>query len=706
MQERNYFRWFLMILFVLALMACNKRDLDRLDEAAQDHARRLRKLEKMLIEAQQQVKLIHKLLVEYDGRLTVTDAGRVDNSFYIRFSDGDTLLIGMAETPVISLSPENEWLVNGVNTGIVCKGEDGDDGGIPPRIRQENGMWEISVDGGNTWKSTGVKVQGEAGAAGEIPKIGVGEDGNWYINGEDTGVPMAGKDGMSPAAPQVEVRDNGDGSFNWWIKNGNGEWKDTGVLAIGKDGQEGSGGQDAPYIKNVTVSGKNISFIFNTNIPGTTPPTNVITVEREVDFSYTIMEDGKWVLLPSKPFAIPIGGTRKISFRFPSGTFSNSYGWKIILPDGFEFLGLTYVGDRSFEVKLRVEKGVTEYRSGLIFLTVSVNSGDYPVIIPVSTQLYQIDVKDLTFSDSYVYHVYNDYGEKVAEVCKEYIRDGTLEGKQAVVIYPYDDVKLEYGKGYVTGLGGTVDHTTGQYDRAGGYAAGKTSIYFLSSKIFMSEIEDFMYVTPLGKEQFVPDQAQDVEGNRYPVVKIGSQYWMAEDLQTTSYADGTSIPIVVDDAAWSHLTSAACCYLHCMPSYKKKGVLYNGYAVLNEIAPAGWRVANVEDWFNLMITIGVPEESIGVEKHIADDVSHKLEAVGMWAYKASNTTGLGLTPGIGRDNNGKFPDEGKWRGTWWSGRYYDGKVYSLLVGTNVFIGAFGEMVLGYRVRCVRNSYKK
>ena len=38
-----------------------------------------------------------------------------------------------------------------------------------------------------------------------------------------------------------------------------------------------------------------------------------------------------------------------------------------------------------------------------------------------------------------------------------------------------------------------------------------------------------------------PDHATDVEGNNYPTVAIGSQCWMAQNLRTSQYADGSTI---------------------------------------------------------------------------------------------------------------------------------------------------------------------
>ncbi len=42
----------------------------------------------------------------------------------------------------------------------------------------------------------------------------------------------------------------------------------------------------------------------------------------------------------------------------------------------------------------------------------------------------------------------------------------------------------------------------------------------------------------------------DGDNNNYPVVEIGTQVWMAENLKTTKYNDGTGIPMITNNNEW------------------------------------------------------------------------------------------------------------------------------------------------------------
>ena len=60
----------------------------------------------------------------------------------------------------------------------------------------------------------------------------------------------------------------------------------------------------------------------------------------------------------------------------------------------------------------------------------------------------------------------------------------------------------------------------------------------------------------------------DIDNNIYKTIKIGNQWWMAEDLNTTRYRNGVVISTIsgTDNAAWSNDTSGASCLLYTSPS--------------------------------------------------------------------------------------------------------------------------------------------
>jgi len=75
----------------------------------------------------------------------------------------------------------------------------------------------------------------------------------------------------------------------------------------------------------------------------------------------------------------------------------------------------------------------------------------------------------------------------------------------------------------------------------------------------------------------------DGDENNYPVVKIGTQIWMGENLKTTKYNDNTTIPPVTDDLEWQALTTPAYCWYNNDATANKAtyGALYTWAAAMN-----------------------------------------------------------------------------------------------------------------------------
>jgi uncharacterized protein (TIGR02145 family) len=142
----------------------------------------------------------------------------------------------------------------------------------------------------------------------------------------------------------------------------------------------------------------------------------------------------------------------------------------------------------------------------------------------------------------------------------------------------------------------------------------------------------------------------DIEGNVYPVVKIGTQIWMASNLKTTKLNDGTEIPLV-EDASWITLTSPAYCWFNNDESNANtSGALYNWHTVrTGKLCPTGWHVPSKDEWDALANYLGGEDIAGG-----------KLKEVGTAHWEspnegATNETGFSALP-VGTRDAGTFHD--------------------------------------------------
>ena len=95
-------------------------------------------------------------------------------------------------------------------------------------------------------------------------------------------------------------------------------------------------------------------------------------------------------------------------------------------------------------------------------------------------------------------------------------------------------------------------------------------------------------------------------GNNYKTVILGEQVWMAENLRTTRFNDGTPILNETDMTKWVQITTPA--YSWCnndIANKKVYGALYNWYAVnTGYLCPVGWNVPSDGDWTKLTDFLG------------------------------------------------------------------------------------------------------
>lgn len=232
------------------------------------------------------------------------------------------------------------------------------------------------------------------------------------------------------------------------------------------------------------------------------------------------------------------------------------------------------------------------------------------------------------------------------------------------------------------------------------FTTGDRLLYKGISEQFSTVVTDIPIISKTITFNFVT--CTDSDGNNYSTVTIGNQVWMVENLKSTRYNDGTSIPFVTDDEVWMYLTTPAYCwYNNDAETYKDTyGALYNWFTVnTGKLAPSGWSVPTNEDWTLLA-------GSLGGE----DGAGSKMKETGVlhWDYPnffASNESGFTALPGGGRFSDGSFSDLSD-HAYWWSAtenlQYYVWIRFLSSTSEDIISSGYGYKEYGFSVRCVKD----
>ena len=214
----------------------------------------------------------------------------------------------------------------------------------------------------------------------------------------------------------------------------------------------------------------------------------------------------------------------------------------------------------------------------------------------------------------------------------------------------------------------------------------------------------------------------DADGNTYKTVTIGTQTWFAENLKTTTYNDGTSIPNVTDGDTWAILNTAAqCTYKNTTnaDTIARYGRLYNWYAVAKasvsngskNICPKGWHVPSDAEWDTLKtyLTNNGYGYSGSIAKSLADTTGWKTSSdegdIGN-NPSTNNSSGFSAMPGGYRSYaGGDFGNFGN-NCDWWcsaENNSYDAYLRSLSYdyGTLQRHYNYGKNY-GFSVRCIKD----
>ena len=121
-----------------------------------------------------------------------------------------------------------------------------------------------------------------------------------------------------------------------------------------------------------------------------------------------------------------------------------------------------------------------------------------------------------------------------------------------------------------------------------------------------------------------PVTVTDIDGNEYQTIQIGEQLWMAENLKTTRYSDGSTIPHVESISEWDLLTvsqEAYCWYenrinhiwfglwsivhLGCCHERTNNGSRLLNPSGVQGVCPDGWHIPSDQEWKTLEIALGM-----------------------------------------------------------------------------------------------------
>jgi len=220
----------------------------------------------------------------------------------------------------------------------------------------------------------------------------------------------------------------------------------------------------------------------------------------------------------------------------------------------------------------------------------------------------------------------------------------------------------------------------------------------------------------------------DIDGNTYNYITIGTQVWMTENLRVTHYADGSEIdvsrpaPAVYTDAEWGALgdndTDKAYCFYSDNIS-SDYGALYTYAAATNGdsggttqgICPNGWHLPRDAEWKELEKHIGLTNTEAAATGWRGTDVGGKLKEMGTTHWNSPNTggtnnSGFSTLPGGYRyGHNGVFENAGVY--AWlWSATQGDASTawYRLLLYNKAEVGRNDDRSksTGISVRCIKD----
>lgn len=317
------------------------------------------------------------------------------------------------------------------------------------------------------------------------------------------------------------------------------------------------------------------------------------------------------------------------------------------------------------------------------------------------SMLYKIMLPD--FRGSYVYNI-RLWGKKIGELCREYQRE---LGLSATVVYPYLTGGV-YGSGLITNTGASVKHDGTGYHASVSDRPAVMYIYTENGSEFYTD-SSLKGREPDFGDGLQAERLTDADGNAYRIVKIGKQYWTAENLRTLTYPDGSPVVTGLSGRAWRESGfddsgSGACAVYDyenaaAAGAFANKvsyGVLYNRVAA-RKVVPAGWKLPTESDIVSTL------------RAFLGSNAGTLLKESGTEHWLAGGGTDLTGFSGVGggyRGADGLSFNDFQQVGIWWSSASLEsvGAVFRLSANSSVLEFNSGDNnSTGYSVRLLKED---
>lgn len=269
-----------------------------------------------------------------------------------------------------------------------------------------------------------------------------------------------------------------------------------------------------------------------------------------------------------------------------------------------------------------------------------------------------LDLNEIDWTKSLVQNIY-DNGVQIGQVTREYLFKSNTVDVPAITVYAMgNDGQIDQSTGFVAQvMNRTRNATTNIYEPNTASIHGGTVVwadanmmasYTSGSQALFDKVEisstgiNSAASNAITTLNVAPYNMIDVDGNSYSVVKISSQYWMAENLKTEHYRNGEQLIYYY--------------YNNNVSNKDIYGALYDWNTIMDSrnIGPEGWGVP-------------VNAQFISLYQYLTPDAGRKLKSNILWInlnYN-DNVTGFNGLPGGRRIDTGTY-NEMYYYGQWWS----------------------------------------